>query len=179
MPDDPSAPRFGLPRIGESSHWAVVEHSGNIPASDLDGLRRAFARLDREVDEDPAAAAVEASDLLRATLRAILSERGIDHGAGEGIDTLSAKVIPVLGQVAGAVPDAMRGAGHMRALLTFLARAPEELARLAPLYDGARGLKPRHARFGIGAAAAVAVYLASSHLEIPPRKAPAAAQRAA
>ena len=147
--------------------------------SDLDGLRLVFARLDREADDDPAAAAVEASDLLRASLRAILTERGIDHDAADGSDALAARAIPALGQHPGAVPDGARGAGHMRALLGLLARVPCELAQIAPLYDTGRGLRPRHARLGIAAAAAVASYLVAVHLESPPTRAPSAAKRAA
>lgn len=156
-----------------------MERIANTFALDLDGLRSAFARLDREADEDPAVAAVEASDLLRATLRAILAERGIDHGAADGIDALAAKAIPALGQRPDAVPDGARGAGHMRALLGLLVQAPGELAQIAPLYENGRGLRARHARFGIAAAAAVATYLAATHLEQPPRRASSAAQRAA
>lgn len=68
------------------------------------------------------------------------------------------------------IPDAARGADVLKRLLSNLGTIGNGLAELRGLYgtghgkDGsAVGLKPRHARLAVGAAAALAVFLFETH----------------
>ena len=159
-----------------------MEQSANAPVMellDLDCLRGAYRRMDREADDDPRVAAVEAADLLRDVMRAVLEERGIDHAPNEDVVALAARALPALGQHPGAVPEAAQGSVAMTALLGKLAGVPGDLAQIAPLYERGRSLRPRHARLGIAAAGAVGCYLAATHLERPTPGASGVAREAA
>ena len=135
-------------------------------------LQQQIARIERAVDVDPALAIGTAKELVETVAKTILNARGVPFDAAADLPALSKLVFKALRQLPEDVPDAARGRDIIKRMLQQLAAAPQALAELRQLFgtghgkDGrARGLRARHAKLAVGAAATLATYLLETHLE--------------
>lgn len=148
---------------------ALKTHAKNLDASHLAGQIR---RIEASVDSDPDLAIGTAKELIETVCKTILAERGQPISGTPDIPTLTKATFKVLKLVPDDVPDAARGSETIKRLLSNLGTVGNGLAELRGLYGSGHGkhartsgLKPRHAKLAVGAAASLATFLFETHLE--------------
>jgi hypothetical protein len=133
---------------------------------DVSQLRVNIKRIKNAVEEDPALAIGSSKELVEATCKAILVERGVKSPANADIPELVRATAEQLSLVAGNVSDGAKGSQSIRRVLGSLANMVQGLAELRNLYGsghgrspGQRGLSARHARLCVGAASTLSLFL--------------------
>lgn len=128
-------------------------------------------RIEAAIDADPALAIGTAKELTESCFKTILGERNIPYGK-EDLPQLGKKVFKALKLLPDDIPDAAKGAGTIRIMLSNLATVVQGIAEIRSLYgtghgkDGkAKGLSARHARLAVGAASAIVTFAFQTHLE--------------
>ena len=162
-------------RITATSVAARLDDArAHAEAFDLAHLHEHIRRIEGAVDIDPGLAIGSAKELIETTAKTILDARGTSYAKTDDLPKLTKAVCAALGQLPDGVPEAARGADAIRRTLSNLASIVQGLAELRSLYGTghgrtgtSRGLKPRHARLAVGAAATLATYLFDTHKETP------------
>jgi len=133
---------------------------------DISQLRININRIRDAVDEDPALAIGSSKELVEATCKAILTERGIKYSETAEIPELVHLVTEELELVATNVSEFKRGAKSIRRILGSLSNIIQGLAELRNLYGSGHGRSPdlsglyaRHARLCAGAASTLSLFL--------------------
>lgn len=128
-------------------------------------------RIEAAIDADPALAIGTAKELTESCFKTILGERNIPYGK-EDLPQLGKKVFKALKLMPDDIPDAAKGAGTIKIMLSNLATVVQGIAEIRGLYgtghgkDGkAKGLSARHARLAVGAASAIVTFAFQTHLE--------------
>lgn len=148
---------------------SLKTHARKIDAGHLAAQIR---RMESSVDADPALAIGTAKELVETVCKTILAERGKSISGTPDMPTLTKETFKELKLVPDGVPDAAKGGEVIKRLLSNLGTVGNGLAELRGLYGSghgklanASGLKPRHAKLAVGAAATLASFLLETHLE--------------
>ena len=143
-------------------------------ASEFDAryLSEQIRRIEQAVDTDPALAIGTAKELVETCCRTILAERGKPVTGTPDLPMLTKQTLRELALVPEGVPEQAKGAEVIKRLLSNLASICQGLAEIRGLYgtghgkDGsAQGIKPRHAKLAVGAAATLVTFLFETHKE--------------
>lgn len=130
---------------------------------DLRQVRISANRIKDAIDGDPALAIGSAKELVEATCKAILKERGKEVPGKPDLPKLARAVAEELELVPEGVAEEKKGADHIRKVLGSLAQVIQGLAELRNLYGTGHaqegGLQARHARLCAGAASTLATFL--------------------
>jgi hypothetical protein len=145
-------------------------------------LSEQIHRIEKSIDSDPALAIGSAKELVETCCKTILAERGKAVSGTPDIPSLTKDTLRELKLVPEGIPEAARGSDVLKRLLQNLGTIGNNLAELRSLYGTGHGkhsefegLKPRHARFAVGCASALATFLFDTHKETPtimPEKGP-------
>lgn len=139
---------------------------------DAHELRMQIRRMEGSIESDPSLAIGTAKELIETTCRTILAERGKPVSGTPDVATLTKEALRELRLVPEGVPAGTRGTDVLKRLLSNLGTIGNNLAELRGLYgtghgkDGrVLGLRARHAKLAVGAAATLATFLFETHLE--------------
>ncbi len=131
-------------------------------------------RLKESVETDPELAIGTAKELIETVCKTILEERGKPVEGTPDIPTLTKSLLKELKLVPEGIHAEAKGADLIKAVLRSLGTIGNDLGQLRGLYGTGhgktaktQGLKPRHARLAIGAAATLVVFLFETHQETP------------
>ena len=138
---------------------------------DLPGLHVEIDRLARAAEEDPSLAVGTAKEMVETICKTILDDRGISS-QGENLPQLVRAVARELELLPENIPDHAKGSEVIRRMLSSLNQVSQGIAELRNLYGTGHGrdgrfigLKPRHAKLAVGAAATLGTFLLETHLE--------------
>jgi hypothetical protein len=144
-------------------------------AFDARHLADQIRRIEQSIDTDPALAIGTAKELIETCCKTILAERGKPVRGTPDLSTLTKVTLKELNLVPEGVSEAARGSDVVRRILQNLGAIGNGLAELRGLYgtghgrEGrAAGLKPRHAKLAVGAAATLVNFLFETHRETMP-----------
>ena len=139
---------------------------------DAKHLAEQIRRIEQSIESDPALAIGTAKELIETCCKTILAERGKPVEGTPDMPTLTKETLKELKLVPDGVPDSARGSDVIKRLLHNLGTIGNGLAELRGLYgtghgkDGkTQGVKPRHAKLAVGAAATLTTFLFETHLE--------------
>lgn len=156
-------------RAGGAPLTPLKQHAQKL---DAPHLAKAIHRMEKHIDSDPALAIGSAKELIETCCKEILHERGEPVPENDDIPKLTKATLKALNLIPDGVPNQARGADVIRRLLSNLATIGGSLAELRNLYGTghgrhgkAGGLKPRHAKLAVGAAATLATFLLETHRE--------------
>ena len=141
-------------------------------ALDANYLAEQIRRMEASVETDPGLAIGTAKELIETCCKTILAERGKPMTGTPDVPTLTKETLKELKLVPDGVPDSARGSDVVKRLLSNLGTIGNGLAELRGLYgtghgkDGkTQGVKPRHAKLAVGAAATLTTFLFETHKE--------------
>lgn len=144
----------------------------NAAEFDAKHLAEQIHRIEQSIESDPALAIGTAKELIETTCKTILAERGKPVEGTPDIPALTKETLKELKLVPDGVPDSARGSDVIKRLLHNLGTIGNGLAELRGLYgtghgkDGkTQGVKPRHAKLAVGAAATLTTFLFETHKE--------------
>ncbi|QYY36870.1 abortive infection family protein [Ruficoccus sp. ZRK36] len=165
-------------------HWTgrrIVRNAGTSTLDDLKEVAATFdakhlieqiARIEGSIDADPSLAIGTSKELIETCCRTILSERGQPVEGSPDVQTLTKMTLKELNLVPEGISKSVKGADVVKRILSNLGSIGNGLGELRNLYgtghgkDGkAVGLKPRHARLAVGAAATLTTFLFATHEE--------------
>jgi hypothetical protein len=139
---------------------------------DAKHLAEQIRRIEQSIESDPALAIGTAKELIETCCKTILAERGKPVEGTPDMPTLTKETLKELKLVPDGVPDSARGSDVIKRLLHNLGTIGNGLAELRGLYgtghgkDGkTQGVKPRHAKLAVGAAATLTTFLFETHKE--------------
>lgn len=135
-------------------------------------IRTQIDRMNGAIDGDPRLAIGTAKELIETVCKTILTERGTTFDPSADIMELWKLARKELALAPDDVPDAAKAADTVRKVLNSLTSVVQSLAELRNPYgtghgpDGkAKGLRARHARLAVGAAATLATFLFDTYSE--------------
>ena len=138
---------------------------------DLPGLHVEIDRLAHAAEDDPSLAVGTAKEMVETICKTILEDRGVPS-RGEDLPQLVRAVAKELALLPENIPDHAKGSEVIRRMLSNLNQVSQGIAELRNLYGTGHGhdgrfigLKPRHARLAVGAAATLGTFLLETHLE--------------
>jgi hypothetical protein len=141
-------------------------------ALDANYLAEQIRRMEASIETDPSLAIGTAKELIETCCKTILAERGKPVTGTPDVPTLTKETLKELKLVPDGVPDSARGSDVVKRLLSNLGTIGNGLAELRGLYgtghgkDGkTQGVKPRHAKLAVGAAATLTTFLFETHKE--------------
>ncbi|MHB2027148.1 MAG: abortive infection family protein [Elusimicrobiota bacterium] len=141
-------------------------------ALDANYLAEQIQRMEASLGTDPSLAIGTAKELIETCCKTILAERGKPVAGTPDIPALTKQALKELKLVPDGIPDSAKGAGTIKRLLNNLGTIGHALAELRNLYGTghgkhgkATGLKPRHAKLAVGAAATFATFLFETHVQ--------------
>lgn len=137
---------------------------------DASYLSQQITRMEAAILSDPELAIGTAKELVETVAKTILQEAGQAAGPKDDLPKVVRAAAQALELDRDSVPDAARAAETIRRLLSNLATISNGLAELRNAYGtghgrpaGSSGIKPRHARLAVGAAATLATFLLETH----------------
>lgn len=143
---------------------------------DLPGLHAQIDRLAHAAEDDPSLAVGTAKEMVETICKTILEDRAVPSH-GKDLPQLVRAVAKELALLPENIPDHAKGSEVIRRMLSNLNQISQGIAELRNLYgtghghDGRfTGLKPRHAKLAVGAAATLGIFLLETHLERAPRR---------
>lgn len=147
---------------------------------DASHMKEQIRRMESSVNSDPSLAIGTAKELIETCCKTILAERGKPVAGTPDVSTLTKATLKELKLVPEGVPDAARGGAVVKRLLQNLGTIGNGLAELRGLYGtghgqhgNTSGLRPRHAKLAVGAAATLATFLFETHQETKAANPPA------
>ena len=112
-----------------------------------------------------------AKEMVETICKTILEDRGVPS-QGEDLPQLVRAVAKELALLPDNIPDHAKGSKVIRRMLSSLNQVSQGIAELRNLYGTGHGrdgrfigLKPRHAKLAVGAAATLGTFLLETHLE--------------
>ena len=149
-----------------------LSHVRKAVTIDTNYVHRQINRMESAIDDDPELAIGTAKELIETVCKTILVERGILGTGTLDISVLTKTTLKELKLVPEGIPESARGADVIKRLLSNLGTIGNALAELRGLYGTGHGkhakvsgLKPRHAKLAVGAAATLATFLFETHKE--------------
>ena len=138
---------------------------------DLPGLHVEIDRLTHAAEDDPSLAVGTAKEMVETICKTILEDRRVPS-RGEDLPQLVRAVAKELALLPDNIPDHAKGSEVIRRMLSNLNQVSQGIAELRNLYGTGHGrdgrfigLKPRHAKLAVGAAATLGTFLLETHLE--------------
>ena len=138
---------------------------------DLPGLHVEIDRLAQAAEDDPSLAVGTAKEMVETICKTILEDRGVPS-QGEDLPQLVRAVAKELALLPDNIPDHAKGSEVIQRMLSSLNQVSQGIAELRNLYGTGHGrdgrfigLKPRHAKLAVGAAAILGTFLLETHLE--------------
>lgn len=135
-------------------------------------LAQQIKRMEQSIDSDPDLAIGTAKELIETCCKTILELRGNQVEDTHDIPKLTKATLKELKLVPEGVPEASRGSDVIKRILQNLGTMGNNLAELRGMYGTghgkhgkASGLKPRHAKLAVGAAATLTTFLFETHRE--------------
>jgi hypothetical protein len=132
-------------------------------------------RMESSIETDPDLAIGTAKELIETVCKTILAERGKPITGSPDIPTLTKATLKELDLVPEGVAERAKGREVLKRVLSNLATIGQGLAELRGLYGTGHGkdgktqvMQPRHAKFAVGAATALATFLFETHKETKP-----------
>lgn len=132
---------------------------------DLGHLSEHIQRIEKSLDADPRQAIGSAKELVETVAKTILTKRNVPYERSDDLLGLGKTLFKVLKQVPDDVPDAAKGAAIIKRTLSNLASLVQGVAELRGHYGTGhgqegrtKGLRARHAKLAVGAAATLAAY---------------------
>ena len=155
-----------------SRQQAPVEAMKTVAASlDLPGLQAELDRLSRAAEDDPPLVVGTAKEMVETICKTILDDRGLSS-QGEDLPQLVRAVARELELLPENIADRAKGSEVIKRMLSNLNQIAQGIAELRNLYGTGHGrdgrfigLKPRHAKLAVGAAATLGTFLLETHLE--------------
>ena len=142
---------------------------------DLPGLRVQIDRLAHAAEDDPSLAVGTAKEMVETICKTILEDRAVP-AQNQDLPQLVRAVAKELALLPENIPDHAKGSDVIRRMLSNLNQVTQGIAELRNLYGTGHGrdgrfigLKPRHAKLAVGAAATLGIFLLETHLERAPR----------
>jgi hypothetical protein len=137
---------------------------------DASRLHIYLERINESVETDPALAIGTIKELIEATLKTILSNKGITAVSGDDIRDLLRKVQKSLDLAPQDIDDSKKGSAIIRKILSNLGQLVIGVSELRNLYGSGhgrhaehRGLGPRHARLVVGAGVTLCTFLLETY----------------
>ncbi|MEN6532638.1 MAG: abortive infection family protein [Bryobacteraceae bacterium] len=151
----------------------VLPHIKGIAiAMDSAYLQQQIRRMEEAVENDPWLAIGTAKEFVETICKTILSARGVPINEKWDLMELSKQVRKEVKLLPDDIPDAAKASDTVKRLLSNLATIVQGLGELRNPYGtghgrdaGSKGLRPRHARLAVGAAATLATFLFETHNE--------------
>ena len=138
---------------------------------DLPGLHVEIDRLAHAAEDDPSLAIGTAKEMVETICKTILQDRGVPS-RGKDLPQLVRAVAKELALLPDNIPDHVKGSEVIRRMLSNLNQVSQGIAELRNLYGTGHGhdgrfigLKPRHAKLAVGAAATLGTFLLETHQE--------------
>ena len=151
--------------VATSSSARLADTKAYAERFDLGHLGEHIRRIEKSLDADPRQAIGSAKELVETVAKTILAKRNVPYGRSDDILELGKALFKALKQVPDDVPDAVKGAAIIKRTLSNLASLVQGVAELRGHYgtghgqEGrAKGLRARHAKLAVGAAATLAAY---------------------
>lgn len=137
-----------------------------------DYLNTQIARMQLAIDTDPELAIGTAKEFVETVCKTILAERAVSAVEGEDFPKLVRLACKTLKLLPDDIPENAKAADTIKRLLSNLATISQGLAELRNPYGTghgkmakSKGLKARHARLAVGAAATLGSFLFETHEE--------------
>lgn len=139
-------------------------------------LAEQIRRIEASIGNDPSLAIGTAKELVETTCKTILAARGKPVAGTPDMSSLTKDTLRELKLVPEGISEGAKGAEIIKRLLHNLGSIGNSLTELRGLYGtghgrhgATTGLKPRHAKLAVGAAAALAVFLFETHEDLKSR----------
>jgi hypothetical protein len=162
--------------VGVGVTPALTAAKATLGGTDPGYLFQQITRMEAAVGNDPALAIGTAKELVESCCKTVLEARGIPFSRSADIPELVKLVAKSLELTPDDIPDKAKAVDTIKRLLSNLATITQGIAELRNHYGtghgkaaGSRGLGSRHAKLAAGAAATLAVFLAETHTERPPK----------
>lgn len=162
--------------VGVGVTPALTAAKATLGGTDPGYLFQQITRMEAAVGNDPALAIGTAKELVESCCKTILEAREIPFSRAADIPELVKLVAKSLELTPDDIPDKAKAVETIKRLLSNLATITQGIAELRNHYGtghgktaGSRGLGSRHAKLAAGAAATLAVFLAETHSERPPK----------
>ena len=143
-----------------------------LSGTDLVYVSQQITRMEAAVLNDPGLAIGTAKELVETCCKTILDDRGIEASKKDDLPQLVKQTVKELKLTPGDIPEKAKAVKTIRILLSNLVAITNGIAELRNKYGTghgkgatAKGLGPRHAKLAVGAASALAVFLAETHRE--------------
>lgn len=164
----------------EGDHSAETNMVGIVDSKELLDTSHFLVYIDRikdSVDSDPSLAVGSTKELVESTLKTVLTELSIVYDKNADIPRLLKLVQKALKLMPDCVDPNIKGAEHIKVLMSNLGQVVVKIAELRNLYGTGHGhtgsksaLKPRHARLVANAGIALSTFLIENYKEQKPTK---------
>lgn len=139
-------------------------------ALDAGHLHKQIQRAEDAVTTDPDLAIGTAKEMVETCCKTILGDLGETIAANISYSNLVRQTVKALKLTRDDIPQAAKGADHIRIILSSLSSIAHQINGLRALYgtghgpDGRRkGLEPRHAHLAVSSAIALVVFFSDTH----------------
>ncbi|MBN1901596.1 abortive infection family protein [Candidatus Sumerlaeota bacterium] len=160
--------------IGITLAVSAVKHT--LGGTDPGYIAQQITRMEASVMNDPALAIGTAKELVETCCKTILEARGIVCSNSVDLPELMKLTAKELDLTPYDIPVRAKASETIKRLLSNLATITQGIAELPNHYGtghgkaaGAKGLTSRHAKLAVDAASTLAVFLAETHNENPPK----------
>lgn len=126
-------------------------------------------RIEAAIDTDPSLAIGTAKELVETCCKHVADKLGLEIPANPDMPDLVKAVLKALELVPEGVPEAKKGARTIRRTLSNLSQVTQGLSELRQLYGTGhgrdsrhQGLRPRHARLAVAAAASFVAFIVAT-----------------
>jgi len=164
----------------ERDHLAETNMVGIVDSKELLDTSHFLVYIDRikdSVETDPSLAVGSTKELVESTLKTVLTELSIAYDKNADIPNLLKLVQKALKLVPDDIDEKVKGAEHIKVLMSNLGQVIIKIVELRNLYATGHGrvgsksaLKPRHARLVANAGIALSTFLIENFKEQKPEK---------
>ena len=162
--------------VGVGITPAISAVKATLGGTDPGYLFQQITRMEAAVRNDPALAIGTAKELVETCCKTILEARSVKFAKSDDIPKLIKLTAKALELTPDDIPDKAKANETIKRLLSNLATIAQGIAELRNHYGtghgktaSAKGLGSRHAKLAVGAASTLAVFLAETHNERPPK----------
>lgn len=167
-------PVYAPARSGAGTGTAVGFAHHVATRIDATHISQQLTRMEGAVDIDPELAIGTAKEFVESICKTILDERKVPHDKKDDLPVLVKKTAKELQLTPNDIADTAKAAATIKRMLNNLGAIVQGSAELRNTYgtghgksktQATSGLKPRHARLAVGAAATLGVFLWETHEE--------------
>lgn len=154
----------------------VTAAKATLGGTDPGYLFQQITRMEAAVNNDPTLAIGTAKELVESCCKTILEARDVSFSKSDDIPKLIKLTAKSLELTPDDIPENAKAVETIKRLLSNLATISQGVSELRNHYGtghgksaSAKGLGSRHAKLAVGAASTLAVFLAETHNEKPPK----------